>query len=158
MLEATAALVAGRLGLEPEWGETFLDCAHNHVRLEAPLGEPLWVHRKGAIPAGPGEPGLVPGSMGTATFHVEGRGRGEALWSSAHGAGRRMSRADARRRIGVHELEREMRGVHYDVRRADRLRDEAPSAYKDIGAVLRAQRDLTRIVRRLRPVLSYKGA
>jgi tRNA-splicing ligase RtcB len=69
-----------------------------------------------------------------------------------------MTRSQARRRIGVGELRRQLRGVWYDARRADALRDEAPGAYKDIGRVMRAQSELTRIVRRLRPVLSYKGA
>ena len=68
-----------------------------------------------------------------------------------------MSRSQARRRIGVSELHRQLRGVWFDHRRAEALRDEAPDAYKDIGRVMRAQSELTRIVRRLRPVLSYKG-
>ena len=69
-----------------------------------------------------------------------------------------MSRTEARRHVSGRALEEQMTGTWFDVRLAERLRDEAPSAYKDIGAVMRAQRDLTRIVRRLRPLLSYKGA
>jgi tRNA-splicing ligase RtcB (3'-phosphate/5'-hydroxy nucleic acid ligase) len=95
--------------------------------------------------------------MGSESFHVEGRGHPEALDSSAHGAGRALSRAEARRRIGQRQLLREAEGVWFDHRIADRLREEAPSAYKDIGAVMRAQRELVRIVRRLRPVLVYKA-
>jgi tRNA-splicing ligase RtcB (3'-phosphate/5'-hydroxy nucleic acid ligase) len=104
-----------------------------------------------------GEPGVVPGSMGSPSFHVEGRGHPEALGSSAHGAGRALPRGEARRRIGARQLLREAEGVWFDHRLADRLREEAPSAYKEIGAVMRAQRDLVRVVRRLWPVLVYKA-
>jgi tRNA-splicing ligase RtcB len=135
-----------------------ISCVHNFVRHETHGGEELWVHRKGAISACFGEPGIVPGSMGTPTFHVEGRGCERSLCSSSHGAGRIMTRSEARRRIGVRELHRQLRGVWFDERRANALRDEAPGAYKDIGRVMRAQAELTKIVRRLRPVLSYKGA
>jgi tRNA-splicing ligase RtcB len=128
-------------------------CSHNHVRRE---GE-LWVHRKGAIPAGEGVAGVIPGSMGAPTYVVEGRGVVEALASSSHGAGRQMSRAEAHARIRVRELEVQMRGVWFDELRARQLVDEAPAAYKDIGRVMKAQRELTRIVARLQPVLNYKG-
>ena len=131
---------------------------HNHVRRESHGGEDLWVHRKGAMSAARGEPGLLPGSMGTRSFHVEGRGCEEALSSSAHGAGRRLSRTDARRTLSARDVARELRRVFYDHRRAASLREEAPSAYKDVDAVLRAQHDLVRVVRRLRPLLSFKGS
>jgi tRNA-splicing ligase RtcB len=131
---------------------------HNHVRRETHFGEEFWIHRKGASSAAPGEPGVIPGSMGTASFHVEGRGNELALRSSSHGAGRAMSRAEAAHRVGVKQLQRQMEGVWFDHRQAQRLRDEAPAAYKDIHAVMRSQRDLVRIVRTLRPILSYKGS
>jgi tRNA-splicing ligase RtcB len=95
--------------------------------------------------------------MGSASFHVVGRGEPNSLCSSSHGAGRAISRNEAFKTIGVRHLEREMRGVWFDHRCAAHLRDEAPSAYKDIHAVMRAQRKLTRVERRLRPLLSYKG-
>lgn len=136
---------------------SYVSCNHNHVRHETHSGEVLWVHRKGAMSAAEGEPGLIPGSMGTHSFHVEGRGCEEALASSAHGAGRRLSRTDARRRLSTKDVTRELRGVWFDHRLAPRLREEAPSAYKDIDDVLRAQHELVRIVRRLRPVLCFKG-
>jgi tRNA-splicing ligase RtcB len=101
--------------------------------------------------------GALPGSMGTASFHVQGRGCSQALCSSAHGAGRLMSRTAARRSVTTRELQRQMAGIWYDYRHAEQLRDEAPSAYKDIRAVARAQRELVKIVRVLRPVLNYKG-
>ena len=137
---------------------SYVACNHNHVRLETHGDERLLVHRKGAISAADGEDGLVPGSMGTRSYHVEGRGCAEALCSSAHGAGRRLSRTDARRALSARDVTHELRGVWFDHRLAARLREEAPSAYKDIDGVLRAQAELVRIVRRLRPVLSFKGA
>lgn len=157
MMEAVTDLVGSVLGLTADPAGD-ISCVHNFVRRESHLGEDLWVHRKGAISARAGEPGVVPGSMGTLTLHVEGRGCARSLCSSSHGAGRAMTRAEARRRIGLRELRRQLHDVWFDERRADALRDEAPGAYKDIRRVMRAQAELTRIVRRLRPVLSYKGA
>ncbi|MFO0614930.1 MAG: RtcB family protein [Polyangiaceae bacterium] len=130
---------------------------HNHVRRELHGGAWLSVHRKGALGLDEGEIGVVPGSMGAPTFHVEGRGFAPAFRSCAHGAGRALARGVARRTITRSRLLAETRGVVFDERRADALRDEAPSAYKDIHDVMRAQRELVRIVRRLRPVLSYKA-
>jgi tRNA-splicing ligase RtcB (3'-phosphate/5'-hydroxy nucleic acid ligase) len=95
---------------------------------------------------------------GTASYHVEGRGCAGALCSSAHGAGRALSRTDARRRFTERDLQRQMNGVWYDYRLAARLRDEAPGAYKDLRAVLRAQQALVKVTRVLRRVLNYKGA
>ncbi|MFN7933901.1 MAG: RtcB family protein [Bryobacteraceae bacterium] len=130
---------------------------HNHVLSEFHMGRPYWVHRKGAARALLGEPGVLPGSMGTLSFHVEGRGHPPALCSSAHGAGRALSRTEARAKLTTQDLHRQMEGVWYDFRLSDRLRDEAPAAYKDIRAVLRAQKELVKVVRTLRPILNYKG-
>lgn len=149
VLEAT-------IGGCPRW-ETVIATDHNHVKREHHDGRDLWVHRKGAMPAARGEAGVLPGSMGSASFHVEGRGHEAALCSSAHGAGRALSRSAARARVTERELRRQMEGVWYDHRLAAALRDEAPSAYKDIRAVLRAQRELVKVTRVLRPVLNYKG-
>ncbi|MCA9243169.1 MAG: RtcB family protein [Phycisphaerales bacterium] len=137
--------------------ETRIECDHNHVRIEAHFGRELLLHRKGAAPAAEGEPGVIPGSMGTESFHTIGRGCADALRSSSHGAGRALTRTEARRRVSPERLERQLGDVAFDTRLADRLCEEAPSAYKDIGGVMRAQRELTRISRRLRPVLVYKG-
>lgn len=139
-----------------QWAEA-ITTDHNHVVHEAHGALRLWVHRKGAMPAWPGHAGVLPGSMGSLSYHVVGRGCGEALCSSAHGAGRVLSRTEARRKITSRELQRQMGEVWYDFRQADRLRDEAPGAYKDIRAVARAQRDLVKVIRVLRPVLNYKG-
>lgn len=151
------AVLAARIGARLDW-ETAIATDHNHVAWERHGGRDLWVHRKGAMSAQAGERGVLPGSMGTPSFHVEGRGEPASLCSSAHGAGRVGSRGEARARISVQAFRRQMEGVWYDTRAADRLVDEAPGAYKDIRAVLRAQRDLVKTLRRLRPVLSYKGA
>jgi tRNA-splicing ligase RtcB len=156
MVEAAADVIAGATGASPDW-PTYVDCHHNEVARELHGGALLWVHRKGAIAATEDLPGIIPGSAGSASFHVTGRGHPDSLSSSSHGAGRAMSRTDARRRISRERLTAELDGVWWDHRLADELRDEAPSAYKDITAVMRAQRPLTRIVRTLRPLLSYKA-
>jgi tRNA-splicing ligase RtcB len=136
---------------------SLITCDHNHVAAEVRESERLWIHRKGAMHAPAGIAGVLPGSMGTASHHVEGRGCADALDSSAHGAGRAMSRNVARQRLTPRDLSRQMRGVWFDPRLADALRDEAPVAYKDVRVVLRAQRELVRVTRTLRPVLVYKG-
>ncbi|WAS94850.1 RtcB family protein [Nannocystis punicea] len=138
--------------------DTWISCHHNFVRREQHGDESLWVHRKGAVSARGGESGIVPGSMGAPSYHTCGRGEVAGLCSSAHGAGRALSRGEARRHIRAGDVVAQMRGVWFDHRAADALRDEAPAAYKDIGAVMRAQRELTRVVRRLRPLLSFKAA
>lgn len=156
MVAAVCEVIERTLGVGADEA-SYLTCNHNHVRREVHDGETLWVHRKGAMSARAGEPGVIPGSMGTRSFHVEGRGSAEALTSSAHGAGRRLSRTDARRTLSAKDVTRELRGVWFDHRLTGGLREEAPSAYKDVDAVLQAQRELVRIVRRLRPVLCFKG-
>jgi len=154
--DRVAAILARRLGIAAE-PDTWCSCHHNHVRRERHAGELLWVHRKGAIAAARDEPGAIPGSMGTASYHVAGRGVAAALASSSHGAGRRFSRTEARRRISARAVVAQLGPVWFDHRIADALRDEAPAAYKNLDAVMRAQSELTRIVRRVRPRLSYKG-
>jgi len=137
--------------------ESLIHAHHNHVRREMHFDRWYWVHRKGALFAGAHEAGIIPGSMGTPSYHVTGRGHAAALCSSSHGAGRALRRGEACRAISPRQLQRELHGVWFDHRQLSRLRDEAPSAYKDIHGVMRAQRELTRIDRELRPLLSYKG-
>jgi tRNA-splicing ligase RtcB len=156
MAEEVGRVLSGRLGAHVCW-ETVITTDHNHVSLEHYGGCDLWVHRKGAMSARSGESGVLPGSMGSLSFHVEGRGHEEALCSSAHGAGRALSRTAARGKVTERELRRQMEGVWYDARLVARLCDEAPSAYKDIRSVLKAQKELVRVTRTLRPVLNYKG-
>ena len=114
----------------------------------------LWVHRKGAMSAQLGQAGVLPGSMGSLSFHVEGRDCEEALCSSAHGAGRALSRGAARNKFSHRDLRRQMEGVWYDYRLQGKLRDEAPAAYKDVRVVLKAQRELVKVIRTQRPVLN----
>jgi tRNA-splicing ligase RtcB len=136
---------------------TTTGCDHNHVRAEEHFGQTLLVHRKGAMPAGAGLAGVVPGSMGTTSYHVEGRGCAESLRSSAHGAGRLLSRGAARERFTRQDLRRQMGDVWYDPRLAEALREESPRSYKDVRSVMRAQAELVKVIRTLRPVLVYKG-
>ena len=155
--ENIRTVLAAVLGARLQW-EKAITTDHNHVLKETHGVASLWVHRKGAMGAAEGQWGALPGSMGAVSFHVQGRGCANALCSSAHGAGRLQSRTEARRTVSVGDLKRQMAGIWYDYRNAELLRDEAPSAYKNIRAVARAQRDLVKVVRVLRPVLNYKGA
>lgn len=157
MTAQACELVEQVLAVDADW-TTFFQCHHNHVQHEMHFGARLWVHRKGALAADEGTRAVIPGSMGSPSYHVTGRGHVPALRSSSHGAGRCMSRSEARRRVSPRRLEREMKGVLFDHRKARELCDEAPSAYRDIEKVMRAQRDLVRVERRLWPILSYKGA
>jgi tRNA-splicing ligase RtcB (3'-phosphate/5'-hydroxy nucleic acid ligase) len=156
MLRAVEQVLGDVLTSRLAW-DTLIHANHNHVRREQHGGELWWVHRKGALPASKGVAGVIPGSMGTQSYHVTGRGCAESLSSSSHGAGRAMRRGEAAQRVSPKQLAREMRAVWFDTRFAKQLCDEAPSAYKDVQAVMRAQRELTRIDRVLRPLLSYKG-
>jgi tRNA-splicing ligase RtcB len=132
-------------------------CDHNHVQIETHFDQPLLVHRKGAMPADAGRAGIIPGSMGTQSFHVIGRGCALALRSSAHGAGRLLSRQSARERFDRRDLRRQMEQVWFDPRSADALREEAPKSYKDVRSVLKAQEELVEVVRTLKPLLVFKG-
>lgn len=153
MLDRIAEVIDEELGHAS--GER-LDCHHDAIAHELHGGERLWVHRKGAVPAPEGAPVLVPGSMGTASYHAIGRGEPDALASSAHGAGRALPRGAARRAISEQRLIDELGDVVVDRRRLAELRDEAPSAYKDVTEVMRAQRALVKQVRLLRPRLVHK--
>jgi tRNA-splicing ligase RtcB len=135
--------------------DTAHDIAHNYIGEEEHFGEKLFVHRKGAICLAESQIGLVPGSMGTYSYVVEGRGNMFGFCSCSHGAGRAMSRGDAFRTISDKEFANSMVGVihEHDVR----IKDEAPAAYKDIRQVMRAQKDLVRVRYTLQPILSVKG-
>src|SRR2546421_6710887 len=93
MVDAVSELMHALFAVEMLW-PTYFDCDHNHVRRETHFDQSLWIHRKGATPARSGEPGIIPGSMGTRSFHSQGRGNPESLCSSSHGAGRAMSREE----------------------------------------------------------------
>lgn len=130
-------------------------CHHNYVAEEVHFGEQVLVTRKGAIHAGRGEMGIIPGSMGTASYIVRGLGNPESFMSASHGAGRRMSRGEAKRRFSTNDLERETRGV--ECRKDGGVLDEIPSAYKDIDQVMENQKDLVEIVYQLKQILCVKG-
>lgn len=134
-----------------------VNCHHNYTAKEQHFGRELWVTRKGAISARKGERGIVPGSMGTDTYIVVGLGNPESYNSSAHGAGRRMSRRHAKRTLSVESLEQAMVGRTWLDKKAVRLLDEHPDAYKDVDEVMRSQADLVEVADRLRAVLNYKG-
>jgi len=150
-----AELLEERLGLQTDQS-SYLDSPHNFARQEEHFGRIWIVHRKSAASARAGELGLIAGSMGTTSFIVSGRGNPDALHSSAHGAGRLMGRQEARRRIRPRDLQRQLGRVHYDPGQLEALRDEAPAAYRDIRAVMRAQQELTRQVACLTTLLSFK--
>lgn len=156
ILNACDEALRARLGsgVEPS---TVVDVPHNFLRSEEHFGERLWVHRKSALSAAGGELTLVPGSMAGPSFHVIGRGSAESLDSCAHGAGRSMSRSEARREITPASLRRQMKGVTFDQRGENALVEEAPEAYKDPRSVMRAQRDLVKTVRQLKPLINYKA-
>ncbi|GJM25449.1 MAG: RNA-splicing ligase RtcB [Phycisphaerae bacterium] len=156
MLKQADELIAETLGVETD-PNTWINTDHNHVQCEEHGGRKLWVHRKGVNQANEGAPNIIPGSMATATYHVQGRGNPESLNSSSHGAGRKLSRSAARAKIKRKDLNRQLKDVWIDPNTAAKLTDESPAAYKDIESVMRAQKDLVRIVRKMRPVLCYKG-
>ena len=155
MATAVVALLRDEFAVSADASGT-IGCDHNHVAVEQHDGRPTFVHRKGAMPAAAGVPGVVPGSMGTATYHVVGRGCADALDSGAHGAGRAYSRAAARDRFARSDVRQQLRHVWFDPRLTDSLREEVPKAYKDVRAVMRAQAELVDVTRTLRPRLVYK--
>ena len=135
---------------EADW-EHLINRNHNHA--EEKNG--LWLHRKGATHAEKGMLGVIPGNMRDGSFIVEGKGNKEALWSSSHGAGRVMGRKAAKRQIKLKQFANSMYGI---VAKVDRhTLDEAPFAYKDIDAVMRLQKDLVKVLHRVRPIINIKG-
>lgn len=135
---------------EPE-----ISAHHNYVAEERYDGMDLLVTRKGAIRAGSGEYGIIPGSMGTGSYIVKGLGNEKAFNSASHGAGRRMSRNAAKRRFSTRDLEEQTRGV--ECRKDSGVVDEIPAAYKSIDQVIDQQRDLVEVVAKLKQVVCVKG-
>jgi tRNA-splicing ligase RtcB len=130
---------------------------HNFSQLEVHDGRELWITRKGAIQAGQGDLGVIPGSMGTRSYIVRGKGSAASWRSCSHGAGRRHSRTKARKLFTPADLAREMQGKTWLKSRAAALLDEIPSAYKDIDQVMADQADLVEVLHTLHQVLNYKG-
>ncbi len=154
MVEAALRAMRSVLG-EFEAGAKVVDCHHNYVVKEQHFGEEVFVTRKGAVRAGKGELGIIPGSMGTRSYIVCGKGHPESFCSCSHGAGRAMSRTEARRRYTVEDHVKAVAGV--ECRTDPDVIDETPMAYKPIDAVMAAQADLVDIVHELRQVLCVKG-
>jgi tRNA-splicing ligase RtcB (3'-phosphate/5'-hydroxy nucleic acid ligase) len=132
-----------------------ISCHHNYVAEEIHFGDALLVTRKGAIRAGRGELGIIPGSMGTKSYIVRGRGSPQSFESASHGAGRRMSRTEARKRFNLRDLRDQTEGV--ECRKDSGVIDEAPKAYKSIDRVMAQQEDLVEIVAELKQVICVKG-
>ena len=135
--------------------EEAVNCHHNYVERELHYGERVWLTRKGAIRAGAGELGIIPGSMGARSYIVRGKGAAESFHSCAHGAGRLMSRSAAQKRFSLKDLEVQTAGV---ICRKDKdVIDEIPGAYKDIDEVMANQSDLVDVVHTLKQVICVKG-
>ncbi|MCM8599178.1 MAG: RtcB family protein [Candidatus Accumulibacter sp.] len=132
-----------------------VDCHHNYVQKETHFGCDVYVTRKGAVSARAGELGIIPGSMGARSYIVRGLGNEDSFCSCSHGAGRVMSRNEARRRFTVADQERAT--AHVECRKDKEVIDEIPMAYKDIDAVMHAQRSLVEVVHTLRQVVCVKG-
>lgn len=138
--------------------EVIINIHHNYARMEHHYGQNVMVHRKGATSAKLGEIGIIPGSQGTASYIVEGLGNPESFMSCSHGAGRRMGRKAAKRELDLQaEIKRmDDQGILHGMRNVDNL-DEAAGAYKDIDTVMEEQKDLVKIIHKLRPIVSLKG-
>ena len=132
-----------------------VNCHHNYTESETHFGKQVWLSRKGAISARAGQPGLIPGSMGAASYVVAGRGNQLSLCSAPHGAGRYYSRTAARKRFTRADLERRMRGIAWG--RSDAFLDEHPDAYKDIDIVMHDAADLVETRHTLRQIVNVKG-
>lgn len=142
------------IGAEVEEQER-INCHHNFTQKEHHMGRNIWLSRKGAIQADKGRPGLIPGSMGTASYVVEGLGNPMSFNSSPHGAGRVFGRNDAKRRFTMEDMDKQMVGVEYN--RSEAFLDEIPSAYKDIDVVMEDAKELVEIKHTLHQIVNVKG-
>jgi tRNA-splicing ligase RtcB len=156
MMQAVLRAMQGVPGIRPfEAAGTAVNCHHNYVTRERHGGREMYVTRKGAVRAGAGDLGIIPGSMGARSYIVRGRGNPESYESCSHGAGRAMSRHEAKRRFTLADHAAATAGV--ECRKDAAVIDETPGAYKPIDAVMAAQRDLVEIVHTLRQVVCVKG-
>ena len=132
-----------------------INCHHNYVARETHANERLFITRKGAISAQDGEMGIIPGSMGAKSYIVRGKGNPDSFCSCSHGAGRRMSRSEAKNRFNRFDLAEQTAGI--ECRKDGGVVDEIPAAYKDIDQVMAHQTDLVEVVHTLRQVICIKG-
>ena len=144
-------------GLLPEFTADLIavNCHHNYVQRETHFGDELYITRKGAVSAAKGQLGIIPGSMGARSYIVRGKGNPESYMSCSHGAGRMMSREEAKRRFTVEDHIQATIGV--ECRKDAHVIDETPMAYKDIDAVMQSQSDLVEIVHTLKQIMCVKG-
>lgn len=143
------------IGASIDEGCEEVNCHHNYTAQETHFGKKVWLSRKGAIDASAGTPGLIPGSMGTRSYVVEGKGNRLALNSSPHGAGREYSRTAARKKFTRADLDAAMKGIEW--RRTDAFLDEIPGAYKDVDVVMADAADLVEVKHTLRQIVNVKG-
>ena len=136
-------------------GDMAVNCHHNYAVQENHFGADVWVTRKGAVRARKGDLGIIPGSMGTGSFIVRGKGNADSFCSCSHGAGRAMSRSEAKRSITLKDHRAATEGI--ECRKDKAVIDESPAAYKDISTVIAAQQDLIEVVHQLRQVVNVKG-
>lgn len=156
MMEATLESVRASGVLPPfELGSEAVNCHHNYVAKEHHYGKNVWVTRKGAVRAGEGDLGIIPGSMGAKSFIVRGKGNPQSFCSCSHGAGRKMSRTAAKKTFSLEDHARMTAGI--ECRKDAEVIDETPGAYKSIDDVMTAQADLVDIVHTLRQVVCVKG-
>lgn len=151
---AELALAVGPKGRELQR----VNCHHNYAAQEHHWGKNLWITRKGAISAREGQLGIIPGSMGTDTYIVRGLGNEASFTSAPHGAGRLMSRREAKETFSDDSLRELMKGKTWLDDKTRALIDEHPRAYKPIETVMRDSADLVEVVERLEQVMNYKGA
>jgi len=154
MMEAVLRVM--RVLLPPfSLGKIAVNCHHNYATRENHYGENVWVTRKGAVRAREGDLGIIPGSMGAKSYIVRGRGNPESFHSCSHGAGRKMSRAEARKRFTTEDLANQTQGI--ECRKDEGVLDEIPGCYKNIDQVMENQHDLVDVVAELRQVVCVKG-
>jgi tRNA-splicing ligase RtcB (3'-phosphate/5'-hydroxy nucleic acid ligase) len=156
MLDAVLDQLWAVLGY-PAGVESRINCHHNYTEREHHWGRNVWLTRKGAIRARAGDRGVIPGSMATGTFIVRGLGNPASYESCSHGAGRRMSRGQARRTLDLDGLRQAMAGKVWNEAQAEALLDEDPRSYKDVTEVMASQADLVEIEHTLTQILNYKG-
>ncbi len=155
MMAATLKAIETALGRPFDAGTVAVNCHHNYVAQERHFGKDVWLTRKGAVSARDGELGIIPGSMGARSYIVRGKGNRDSFMSCSHGAGRAMSRGEARKRFTLEDHAAATAGV--ECRKDADVLDETPGAYKPIDAVMAAQADLVEVVHELRQVVCVKG-
>ena len=154
MMHRVVQAASGWIGRQVVAAQT-VNTHHNYTERETHFGKEVWLSRKGAIDASAGVPGLIPGSMGTRSYVVTGKGSKLALNSSPHGAGRAFSRSAARRTFTRAQLDAAMAGIEW--RRTDAFLDEIPAAYKDVDVVMADAADLVEVTHVLRQIVNVKG-